>query len=77
MAPGGCITDSDHMRTITEELALRIIDSALSPLALITIGLVLVAVFSGAAGRVILYLETRLSSTDTTCFGTRRCVGIR
>ncbi len=45
------------MRTFAEAQALRAVELATTPLILIGAAIVVVVVFSGFAGRIVLYLE--------------------
>jgi len=47
------------MRTLAEGLATRVVDLATAPWALAIAVVVLITVFSGLAGRTVLYLEIR------------------
>lgn len=70
------LPDSGPMQSITEDLALSVIQQTTEPAALLAISLVLLAVFSGVAGRAVLYLETWVSARNLP-IRTRRDVGKR
>jgi hypothetical protein len=45
------------MKTFAEQTALQLVDALTTPVSLIGVVLVLVVIFSGLAGRVVLFLE--------------------
>ena len=53
------------MRTFAEAQALRAIEIATTPLVLIGAAVVIIAVFTGLAGRIALYLETLPARLET------------
>jgi hypothetical protein len=53
------------MRTFAETQALRVVELATTPLILIGAAVVIIAVFTGLAGRIALYLETLPARLET------------
>lgn len=60
MAHRPMIPNTGAMRTWTEDLTTRALDAATEPFVVIVMALVLLAVFSGLAGRVVLFIESRI-----------------
>jgi hypothetical protein len=58
MASGSPMRDGVAMNAMAEYLALRAMELVGSPGALVVIALLVMATFSGIAGRIVLYLET-------------------
>lgn len=57
MAPGPGITETRDMTVLAQDLATQAIEVLLSPIALASIAMVGLAVFSGLAGRIVLGVE--------------------
>lgn len=52
------LADTGLMRAFAEDLAIRAIDVLASPIALAAVGILFLAVFSGLAARMVLYVES-------------------
>jgi hypothetical protein len=61
MVGDGHFRETGHMRTFAIETASRAIEIVTAPIALAGVILVLIVVFSGAAGRAVLLLESRIA----------------